>query len=424
MEMPAPSPPSPGPGGRLVAILAAAAFCLVFAVSAQRDAIAGQRRAAVSPTAVQQAIDAAAGYLARATGMDGLFEYRVNTNPAVRVKPIYNILRHAGTVFAMTSYLAEQDSEALRRAARRAGAYLRDEALGPVPEAEGLLAVWSRPEVNRRKAPLTAKLGGTGLGLVALASLERLHDGLAALEDLQAMGRFLVYMQKEDGSFYSKLIASRGGRDDSWVSLYYPGEAALGLLMLHELDGDPEWLRAALEALSYLARLRRDRDEAPADSWALLATAKILSMATAGLSSDQRGLLIAHAVQICEAILAAQIKDPESSALKGGFSSDGRVTPAATRLEGLLAARTFLPRNTDLTRRIDEAVDLGMAFLLRAQISDGPFAGGFPRAIAALDTDDPAAESFNRRATEIRIDYVQHALGALIQYRSLLRERP
>ncbi len=53
-----------------------------------------------------------------------------------------------------------------------------------------------------------------------------------------------------------------------------------------------------------------------------------------------------------------------------------------------------------------------------AQIKSGPFAGGMPRALTI-----PAGEKLYygvvpdfRRDTEIRIDYVQHALCAWIQY--------
>ena len=78
----------------------------------------------------------------------------------------------------------------------------------------------------------------------------------------------------------------------------------------------------------------------------------------------------------------------------------------------------------ELSRRIDDAIHLGIAFLLRAQIPDGLFAGGFPRAIAMLDEDKPVSESSNNRVTEIRIDYVQHALSAIIQYRETMLRQP
>jgi len=83
-------------------------------------------------------------------------------------------------------------------------------------------------------------------------------------------------------------------------------------------------------------------------------------------------------------------------------------------LEGLQAALSFLPSDHEVRERIESAVPHGISFLLRAQISEGAFSGAFPRAVDKvyiLQSDE-----FNRRTTEVRIDYVQHALSATIQY--------
>ena len=70
----------------------------------------------------------------------------------------------------------------------------------------------------------------------------------------------------------------------------------------------------------------------------------------------------------------------------------------------------------DVRKRIDSTVHRGIAFLLNAQIKEGPFAGAFPPAVGRLNQNTPEAKEFNNRATEVRIDYVQHALSAMIQY--------
>ena len=67
-------------------------------------------------------------------------------------------------------------------------------------------------------------------------SVERTMPGTTPVEFLRRLGNFLLFMQNKDGGFYSKFIPEKGGRDDSWTSLYYPGEAALGLIMLSEKD--------------------------------------------------------------------------------------------------------------------------------------------------------------------------------------------
>ncbi len=131
-------------------------------------------------------------------------------------------------------------------------------------------------------------------------------------------------------------------------------------------------------------------------------------------------MLTNHAIQICDTILQSQIEDLERPEYDGGFSEDGRTTPTATRLEGLQAALSFLPLNHEVRKPIDFAVRRGISFLLRVQISEGEFIGAFPRAVDKIDQEIPNADKFNRRATEVRIDYVQHALSAMIQYLHLL----
>lgn len=365
---------------------------------------------------VRIAINRSANYLMKNTKADGMFEYRINMNPAIKVKEKYNILRHAGAMYAMSMYYQLQPDDNMRSAMKRAGKYLRDEAIDTLPGKENMLAVLSTHRDSQGGEPLQAKLGGTGLGLVALLSLENISPGSTPFADLRKLGQFLVSMQREDGSFSSKYIPSEGGVNDAWQSLYYPGEAILGLLMLYEKDTSAIWIDSASKALAYLARSRKDKTDVPADHWALLATEKMLSLKNKDKLAVPRELLVDHAVRICDAILKRQINKPERPEYDGGFSVDGRTTPSATCLEGLMAAGSFLPRDHDMRKRIDSAVYRGVAFLLNAQIKEGPFAGAFPRSVGRSNQNTPEAKEFNNRATEVRIDYVQHALSAMIQY--------
>ncbi len=375
-----------------------------------------KHRVRVDPEAVERSID----YLLRACRHDGRFEYRINIDPAVTIRPRYNVLRHAGAMYALATHCAAQPDlrtiEKLGRAAR----FLQEHCIGPIEGEPGLVGLWSRPEINGSGRNTQVKLGGAGLGLVALTALETLATGSTPPEDLRGLGRFIVWMQKDDGSFYSKYIPSSVGRRDRWTSLYYPGEAALGLLMLDALDPAPEWKRGAARALGFLARDRAGAETVPADHWALIATSRILPVYDECDALEPREAIVAHAVQVCESILAEQVWDCDDPRLDGGFSRDGRTTPTATRLEGLLAALEFLPESDlDLRMRVASSVEHGMKFLLRAQVREGAFAGGVPRAICRLAEDDPRnVRSFNDRATEIRIDYVQHAVCAMMQYRA------
>ena len=370
---------------------------------------------------LQNSIHQSAQYLVKGIKEDGMFEYRINMDPTIRVKPKYNILRHAGSIYAMSMWHEMHPSQDIAFAIKQAGRYLQKESIFPVQDGHDLLAVWSRPDVNGSANPPQVKLGGIGLGLVALLSIEDFHPGFTELSMLQALGRFVVYMQKKDGSFYSKYIPTMGGCQEKWTSLYYPGEAALGLLMLYEKDASDIWMQSAYKALKHLADSREGKTNIPADHWALLATEKLLSLKKVSDLDISEPMLTRHAVQICATILRDQVNNPEQPQYDGGFSKDGRTTPTATRLEGLLAALSFLNADHEMRKEIELAVARGISFLLNAQIKDGKFAGAFPRAIGKINTSSPDVEQFNRRATEVRIDYIQHSMSAFMQYFRYLR---
>ena len=367
---------------------------------------------------LEAAINRSAAYLIRHTKQDGSFVYRINLDHDVRVAPKYNMLRHAGTIYALSDYHRWRSAPSTRQVMKKAGRFLQSQVAN-VGELPDVLAVWSDPKINLGDDPRKAKLGGTGLGLVALAGLESIESGFTSESELRQLGNFLLFMQKDDGAYYSFYHPVFPGRDDAWTSLYYPGEAALGLLLLHQVHPDPEWIQGASEALAFLARSRSEQDRVPPDHWSLIATAQLLSLPEEERQAVDRNLLISHAVQICRQLVAEQRPQNGLPGLQGSFTPDGRTTPTATRLEGLLAIRGLLPSDkyADLTSQIELACDRGIRFLLQAQIKQGAGDGGVPRAIARLAKDDPNwSESFNERATEIRIDYVQHALSAWIHY--------
>jgi len=380
---------------------------------------------AVSRKSLDEAIDLSAEYLTWQCDRNGQFVYLVNLDPAVTAKPRYNIVRHAGAMYALAMYHREHPSDAARDTLLRAARFLKEIALAPLPGHDDLLAVWSYAEITPKPQPLDAKLGGAGLGLAALVSVEQIEPGFTSMEDLRGLGRFLIYMQKPDGSFYCKCLPKWEGRTDKWVSLYYPGEAALGLLMLYEKDPSPVWLQAAAEAIAYLARSRAGRPDVEADHWALLATARLLPVYDRCRRPLPREAIVQHATQICTSILAKKPRHPAGSVEYGCMTDDGRTCPTAIRLEGMLATLTFLPEENRLLRQqITAAAAEGTRFLLRSQVRSGQYAGGIPRATTRLSADDPRSEkSPSQRRGEIRIDYVQHALSAMIQYRQTFYRR-
>ncbi len=374
----------------------------------------------INEQALLAAIHASADYLANAIQPNGQFAYRINLDPEAHVAERYNILRHAGTIYSLAAYQAEHPSDKVADTLLKSSEFLHTQ-IGEVERVPGALAVWSDPEVNNSGAVKQCKLGGNGLALVGLCSVENVLPETTKLETLHGLAELILHLQKPDGSFYSKYIPANGGRMDSWTSLYYPGEAALGLVMLYERDANPRWRDAAANALLYLASSRENEDQVPADHWAMIATSRLLALPETGLAAEQRQSLIGHARRVCGELAFATDPIAIDPRLDGCLTGDGRTTPTATRMEGLLASlqgELLLDSTGDLTR---ELAGRSISFLLRAQIPRGPAKGGMPRAFAWAPPDHPWAEDadFNRRAPEIRIDYVQHALSAMLIYHEL-----
>ena len=184
------------------------------------------------------AIHRAAGYLVRQCNHKGKFTYRINLDPEAKLKRKYNFLRHAGSIYALGQYEKSYPGTNTLETINRAAYFLKKASIAPIPEKfapvpirNDMLAVWSVPAITGSGKPIQAKLGGTGLGLVALVGLESIAPGTTPPDYLRQLGNFILFMQKKDGSFYSKFYPHHGGKNDQWTSLYYPGEAALGLLI-------------------------------------------------------------------------------------------------------------------------------------------------------------------------------------------------
>lgn len=373
----------------------------------------------IDSVSIYESINLSGNYLSESIENDGQFVYRINLDSSQKVKLKYNTLRHVGSIYALCMYYELTDNSKALEAALKAANFMKDSLLAPLIKHPELIGIWSHGTINHDDDPSLVKLGGNGLGLLALAYLEKIKPGTTSTYVLQKMGDFILFMQKRNGGFYSKYFLDSRGRDDSWTSLYYPGEAALGLLMLYEIDKDSKWLNAAAKALKYLAIIRKGESVVEADHWALIATTKLLKHYDELELDIPAELFIDHGIQICKSIIIAIPQFQPDSPYYGCMTSDGRTTPTATRLEGLLSFIDVIPeQRKSLIYSVLMVVNKGIGFLEEAQINSGPAAGAITRALTI-----PPSEKFMyniqpdyKRDTEVRIDYVQHALCAWIQY--------
>lgn len=383
---------------------------------------------AVQSLSLDKRIELAVAYLDKAVKASGRFVYSRDLSGNEIDSSRYNFLRHAGTLYAMALYEKSEQPAYQSKSVSKAAHYIIDCCLDFVDSQSDMLALWSRPSlIGKPHTPLQAKLGGTGLALAAFAQIEGGNPGTIELESLQKMGNFLLFMQNNNGSFVSKYYhGSDHPKYDTWQSLYYPGEATLGLILLYELDGNLRWLEAAIDALRYLARKRENQNKVEADHWALIATKRLFQQDIEALKEASptsipwvaphskisiKATLMKHAEKVVNSILTEQIQNNTKQCLNGGFGKDGRIAPTATKLEGLLAALNFLPPGK-IRDQAEESVEHGIKFLLDNQIAEGPNIGGFSRFSQHCRFEV-------NRMNEIRIDYVQHALAAFMSYSEL-----
>jgi hypothetical protein len=170
---------------------------------------------------VSRAIGIACQYLQRNCDGHGRFAYLVDTDSG-NVSPSYNIVRHAGAIYSLGMLNGFHPDSNVVNVMVRASNFMRTNYLAPDARSNAL-ALWSRPPPVNTKA----ELGAAGLGLVAFAAVERAQPNTIPLAQMEALGRFVLFLQKPDGSFYSRYFADKG-LDRDWRSRYYPGEAALG----------------------------------------------------------------------------------------------------------------------------------------------------------------------------------------------------
>jgi hypothetical protein len=352
-----------------------------------------------------KAAKAGGDYLVTHLHDDGSFVYEYD--PLTKEESDgYNILRHAGTTYALLELYETTRDEKYREAAELALGYLRA-ATVPCPLYKDALCVLEADEI---------KLGGGGLALLAFAKYMEVTGARDDLALAEGIARFITSVQARNGDFIVHKMDGRGVPDSDFTSEYYPGEAMFGLSRFSKLSGDATWSDAANRAARFVITVR-DRgvptNELPHDHWFLYALNDL---------SDEAPDLsyVEHAKRLVTAIVAAQHsgREGEEALWNGGYYTPPRSTPTATRNEGLGAAYALFMRAGDAAyaQVARGAMEKGVEFTLQTQFTRKSLA----EAGAARDALGAFHEGLDDYT--IRIDYVQHNISALLAF-DKIRER-
>lgn len=314
--------------------------------------------------------------LARLVDRRGKFLYRYDAdNPGPSTG--YNILRHCGTIWAMTE-IANRAGPLpdVAAAAQRATEWLIDRHIRPYG-ATGTRCVVAGDAV---------KLGGNGLAILALLEVAALAGNQSYVDLAGDLAGYILLQRQPDGNFVHK---RRFSTDEiqPFHSDYYTGEALFGLLRLTAVAGEQRWLDVTQASEEQLAA--QNYGVAQQSHWMLYALEQLHRLRPQSVSRN-------HALTIAEDIL----QKPE-------YRAHQRSTPIACRTEGLLA----------------------FARLCDGLSSDAPDRPAFDRAAAEARVaihENLILQTAYRRPngsfvhgrgkSEVRIDYIQHNISSFLGY--------
>ncbi len=359
----------------------------------------------LTPALLRERCDLGGDYLAAHLNRNHKYDYEWNAREGRREKG-YNLLRHAGTTYSLFQLYNHTGREAHYRAAAEALLWLEDRrATSEIDPARCF-------EVESNKV----KLGGAGLTLLALVEQARARPEDADLEWMRCLAEHIVQETDERGAMAS--FYTDGGRYkwSSHRSIYYPGEALLGLVRLYEIDPDPRWQQTAVRAAEYLVHDRWTalgmELQVPPDAWLIQALEVLHRQVPDEAFAD-------YAFEIAEQLTRPQLRgDRVPEDLYGGRVATRfpHVISTGSRGEGMAAAarleRRLRPGETHYLDRLRA----NSRYALRNQYTE-PTLLGLRRPDRALGgfrnaPDDPA----------IRIDGVQHNLSGLLGLLELLED--
>ena len=358
----------------------------------------------VTTARLSEALALATEAFLRAVREDGSFIYHYDPVTG-RESSDYNLPRHCGTLWALADLYAWGRDQRLRAMMRKAIRKLI-EYRRPFGGAGGRAAALVRRD--------TVKLGSAALGVLALARCQEVTGDRQYEPLIRGLGRTLLLAQRKDGSFTCRYRYSTRKGDVNWSSIYYPGEAVYALTRLRALTGEAKWLQAAARGARYLIKVR-DAGLKPAewlhDHWLLLGLDGLCEQDPADkLWPERIGRLAA-------VIVNSQNRRPDAPWAFGAFGGRLRVTPAAVRTEGLLAAYRALKRagRRAESERIFNAIGLSAGFQLRMQgRPESTFAFRRPAFLVGMF---PAGVG----EPDVRIDFLQHNVSGLIGLHKLMK---
>ena len=186
-------------------------------------------------------VESASDYLVSQIKEDGTFVYGYH---ATKDKMLtgYNNVRHAGTLWALINCYDKgaSNSKEYKKAIDKATYYLTNNISKKSDN------IYHMSYSNNKLS-----LGMDGLSLVALSEYTNKFGDNTYLDICKKIGNGIIDLQQEDGHFVHILKDQTYEVEKEFSTVYYDGEAILGLCKLYGLSRDEKYLDAAKKAFDY-----------------------------------------------------------------------------------------------------------------------------------------------------------------------------
>lgn len=364
----------------------------------------GNTPAPDGPAAWRQAAIEGGDFILRQIREDGRFHYQyypLENRHSRTDDNAYSLPRHSGTVYALALLYGLTGEARFKAGAERAIAWLGKQ----IPPACGA------PDRACVAKGRSADLGSTALTLVGMLEYQRRTGDARYADQSRRLLEFVLWLQRADGDFHHVYDLQTNALVPQDRRLFFSEEAALALVMAHEVLGDQRYLDAAERALDYLTGPKYHyflgRFIYGADHWTCIAAEE----AHPRLKSPK---YLDFCLEYAAFIRRLQFAPGEwrNTDFTGHYGFTALMVPqaaAAGFTEAVISAWELSKKHG----RPDEAVRVQAAIALDALARESL------RPDNAWMMPDPAAARGGIRRSlveqEVRIDFTQHAASALIR---------
>jgi len=353
-------------------------------------------------------------YLVEHMQETGRYIYEVDMSTG-NAKGGYSIPRHAGTTYFLAELYRISKAEFLREPIERAFFHLQElidlgKCTGTLPDGEEFACVVD-------KGGKTADMGSSALGVVALAEYQRATDSKTYEPMARKLAAWILWMQRDDGSFRHRYFIDKQQRDDDFQTLYFTGEAALAMARMYVVTGEERYVRSAERALDWLVAwydFFAGGFMYGEEHWTCIASEAIWP----AVKKDSYLTFCNGYAEFLRNQQVAYGDFPSQPDLVGAYNVTPFVmpanTPAGSRTEAVISTYQLGVAHGSPEPAILRQILAAMKYTLRQQIRDD---NSYAVAAKAKGLGGVTGSPIDR---SVRIDFVQHVCSAMIRASELI----